>query len=305
MVVVPLLVRETVVGVITLIATKFDHRYTEAALSTARDLAAHAALAIDNARLYERAQEAIRGREDILSFVSHDLRNPLMGIELTTETILRSPPQGEERRKGWRQIERIRRGVQHMRRMTEDLLDMGSLDAGQLALSFAPHDVKGLFSDAAHMLAPLAAEKHLTLRFDVDGDGLFVRCDRDPVLRVLSNLIGNAIKFTPANGTITVTGRHLNKQALLSVTDEGPGILPSLRPHIFDRFWQGDGDAPKGRGLGLFIAKGLVEAHGGTLSVEGAEGTGATFSFTLPLASASVDEPHRDAVPPPVAPPEW
>jgi len=286
LIVVPLIVRETAIGVITLVSLGSDRRYTDATLSTARDLAAHAALAIDNARLYERAQEAISAREDVLSFVSHDLRNPLMGIQLTTEMILRSPPEGGERRKGWRQLERIRGGVRQMRRMIEDLLDISSLDSGRLTLVLAPHDVRRLLEDSTTLLGPLAVDKKLTLSFDVDGD-VFVRCDRDRVMQVLSNLIGNAIKFTPPEGKITVTGRRVGAQALMTVSDTGPGIPPDLRPYIFDRFWRGHDDAHNGRGLGLFIAKGLVEAHGGALWIDDATESGAKFSFTLPLASGS------------------
>jgi PAS domain S-box-containing protein len=286
-VIVPLVVRAAAFGAITLVVTGSDRRHTDATLSTARDLAAHAALAIDNARLYERAQEAIRARDDVLSFVSHDLRNPLMGIQLTAETILRSPPEGGERRKGWQQLERIRRGARQMQRMIEDLLDVSSLDSGRMTLACTPHDLGRLFDDAAMVLGPLAAEKNLTLRFDVEGGNLSVSCDGDRVLQVLSNLIGNAIKFTPADGTITITGRNRAGRAEVTVSDTGSGIPPNARPHIFERFWRGDAKTHKGRGLGLYIAKGLVEAHGGTLAVESVGSAGVVFSFTLPLAAAS------------------
>jgi PAS domain S-box-containing protein len=296
--VVPIVARDTALGAITLIASESARRYTDTSLSTARDLAAHAALAIDNARLYERAQQAIRAREDVLSFVSHDLRNPLMGIQLTTETMLRGVP-AEERRKGWKQLERIRRGAQQMRHMIDDLLDMASLDAGQLTVQKGVHDAHRLFDDAAAMLAPLAAEKGVALHFDVSKnhvpggvegvegvEGVIVRCDRERVIQVLSNIVGNAIKFTPAEGTVTVTARATETHGLFAVTDTGPGISPTIRPHIFERFWKGEDLTRRGRGLGLYIAKGLVEAQGGAIWVDSPVGGGSTFSFTLPLASA-------------------
>ena len=291
MMVVPIVARDTVLGAITLIAAESARRYTETSLSTARDLAAHAALAVDNARLYERAQHAIRAREDVLSFVSHDLRNPLMGIQLTTETMLRGVP-GEERRKGWKQLERIRRGAQQMRHMIDDLLDMASLDAGQLTVQVGVHDARRMFDDASAVLAPLALEKGVALQFDVPDDdgregGVIVRCDRERVIQVLSNVVGNAIKFTPPDGAVTATVRVAGAQALFAVTDTGPGISPTVRPHIFERFWKGEDLTRRGRGLGLYIAKGLVEAQGGAIWVDSPRGGGSTFSFTLPLASAA------------------
>jgi PAS domain S-box-containing protein len=292
MMVVPILVRDTVLGAITLIAAESARRYTETSLSTARDLAAHAALAVDNARLYERAQQAIRAREDVLSFVSHDLRNPLMGIQLTTETMLRGVP-GEERRKGWKQLERIRRGAQQMRHMIDDLLDMASLDAGHLTIQVGVHDARRLFDDASAMLAPLAVEKGVALQFDVPADGVLVRCDRDRVIQVLSNIVGNGIKFTPAEGSVTVTARVTGSQALFVVADTGPGISPTVRPHIFERFWKGEDLTRRGRGLGLYIAKGLVEAQGGAIWVDSPRRGGSTFSFTLPLASAAEVDSFR------------
>jgi PAS domain S-box-containing protein len=284
MMLVPLVARDRVLGVLTLITTTAGRRYSGSSLSTAHDLATHAALAIDNARLYERAQGAIRAREDVLSFVSHDLRNPLMGILLTTETLLNAV-RGEERRKGWKQLERIRRGVQQMRHMIDDLLDVASLDAGRLTIKVAACDVRRLFDEAFVTMGALAAEKTVALRFDAPADGVMVRCDRDRVVQVLSNLIGNSIKFTPSGGEIAVAASASAGRALITVTDTGPGIAPSVRPHIFDRFWQAEETARKGRGLGLYIAKGLVEAQGGAIWVDSKPDAGTTFSFTLPVPS--------------------
>ena len=284
--VVPLVARDAVLGVITLIAAESGRRYSHANLATARDLGARAAMAIDNARLFERAQQAIRSREDVLSFVSHDLRNPLMGILLTVETVLRGAPP-EERRKGWKQLERIQRGALQMRRMIDDLLDVASLDAGRLTVDVGAHDVGRLFDDALAALEPQAAAKALALRFQPPGGAVVARCDADRVLQVLSNLVGNSIKFTPAGGSITVSARAAAGQVLFTVSDTGPGIAPALRPRIFERFWQAEETARKGQGLGLYIAKGLVEAQGGTISVDSADTGGTTFSFTLPIVEAA------------------
>src|SRR6185295_8119627 len=175
MMVVPMVVREAVVGAITLIGAESGRRYSGTSLATARDLATHAALAIDNARLYERAQEAIRSREDVLSFVSHDLRNPLMGIQLTAEMLLRSARGEDERRKGWKQLERIRRGVVQMRRMIDDLLDLAGLESGTLTVDVVPHEVKKLFEETSVLFAPLVEEKGIALRVDVPPERVDVR----------------------------------------------------------------------------------------------------------------------------------
>ncbi len=285
MMIVPLVARDRVLGVFTLIAAESGRHYSGSSLSIANELATQAAVAIDNARLYERAQGAIRAREDVLSFVSHDLRNPLMGILLTTETLLNAV-HGEERRKGWKQLERIRRGVQQMRHMIDDLLDVASLDSGRLTVKLGDHDVRRLFEEMASTLAPLAAEKRIELRFDAPPDGVIMRCDRDRVIQVLSNLIGNSIKFTPNGGSVVVAASGTGTQALVTVSDSGPGIPASVRPHIFERFWQAEETARKGRGLGLYIAKGLVEAQGGAIWVDSKTDEGTTFSFTLPLTPA-------------------
>ena len=116
---------------------------------------------------------------------------------------------------------------------------------------------------------------------------MVARCDADRVLQVLSNLVGNSIKFTPAGGSITVSARAAAGQVLFAVSDTGPGIAPALRPRIFERFWQAEETARKGQGLGLYIAKGLVEAQGGTISVDSADTGGTTFSFTLPIVEAA------------------
>ena len=248
-----------------------------------------AARAIDNARLYQQAQRAIAARQDVLSFVSHDLRNPLMGILLTTETLLRAP-RGKERRKGWSQIERVRRAAEQMRHMINDLLDVASIDAGRLTIGAADHEIDCLFDDSLSILGPLAAAKGVALGYERPTSVLAARCDRDRVLQVLSNVIGNAIKFTPQGGSVTVSARPSDGKVLLAVRDTGPGISPSVRPHIFERFWQADETAHHGRGLGLFIAKGLVEAQGGAIWVDSPATGGATFSFTLPLAHQAAAE---------------
>jgi PAS domain S-box-containing protein len=280
----PLVSRGKALGVMTFMMVDSGRRCTPALLNTARQLAAHAATAIENARLFEAAQRAIRARDDLLTFVSHDLRNPLTGIHLTTELLLRGAP-GEERRKGWAQLDRVRRSVVQMQRMIDDLLDVASVDAGRLKFEVGVHDAALLCVEAVSALAPLATDKGIVLRCDVPDDLGGVRCDRERVLQVLSNLLGNALKFTPAKGSVTLTAGRTAELVTFTVKDTGAGIPASLRDHVFERFWQAEPSARKGRGLGLYIAKGLVQAQGGALWVESPPEGGAWFSFTLPRAS--------------------
>lgn len=292
--VVPLVARDAVLGAITLVSAPAGRRDRDATLLVTRDLAGRAVMAIDNAHLIERAQQAIRAREEVLSFVSHDLRSPLMGILLTVETVLRAAP-SPERRKGWNQLDRVRRGALQMRRMIDDMLDVASLDAGQMLVDAGAHDVGRLFDDAFVALAPQAAEKALALRFEPPAAGLAVRCDRDRVVQVLSNLVGNSIRFTPPGGSITVSARAGAGHVAFAVSDTGSVISPPLRPRTFERFWPAEESARKGQGLDLYIAKGLVEAQGGTISVDSTDAGGTTFSFTLPIVAPQERDGARPA----------
>ncbi len=303
MMLVPLAARDSVLGVLTFISADSSRRFTSAALATARDLALHAATAIENARLYESARKAIRAREDVLTFVSHDLRNPLTGIYLTTELLLRGA-RGRERRKGWSQLERVRRAAQQMQRMIDDLLDVASVEAGRLNIFIGNHEARRICDEALAMLAPAAAHKGVGLELEMQDGALAVRCDRERVAQVLSNLLSNAVKFTPAGGTVTLTARRTAETATFTVVDTGPGVPKGLGGQIFERFWQAEETARKGRGLGLYIAKGLVEAQGGTIWMDSPRQRGASFSFTMPLApmadadrTVSGAKPEQDGSP--------
>ncbi len=281
---VPIASRGHVLGILTLVTSESERHLGPEQLASAIDLANRLALAIENARLYEDATRAVRAREEVLSFVSHDLKNPLMAILLTTEMLLDSAPQNE-RRRGWQQLDRIRRGVQQMRHMVEDLLDISSIDAGRLSMDMGEHPVQLVIEDALELLQPLAKDKGITLRTEVDCSDVALRCDRDRVVQVLYNLVGNALKFTPLGGEIVVVSKLAGDCAVIGVRDNGPGIPPELVPQLFQRFVQDQRTARRGRGLGLYICRGIVQAHGGTMWVETAVGAGSTFFFTIPLAS--------------------
>jgi len=282
---VPIVARREVAGVLTFISALSGRRYSSTDVAALGDLGARAAMAIENARVYAEAQRAVVARQDVLSFVSHDLKNPLMGIMLSVESMLRSAP-AEDRRRSAGQLQRIARAAQQMRRMIEDLLDMTMLETGRLKVDIDAHDLGQLLDEIAEVFTPRAAS--LGLRLELSRrPGLEVACDRQRVQQVLANLLDNALKFTPRGGRISISARKTDGAALCTVTDSGPGIPPLIRPHVFERFVQADSSGRQGRGLGLYITKGLIEAQNGAIWVDSQEGAGTSFSFTLPLTSAA------------------
>jgi signal transduction histidine kinase len=278
----PLMSSKGPVGVLTLVSMKAARRFGGTDLAVAEDLAARIGTAIERAQLYNEARLAVQARQDILSFVSHDLKNSLMSLFLNVEMLTRSAPQ-DERRRGWKQLERIHRGVTQMQRMIDDLLDVGSIESGRLAIDSREHEMGDLFKDAVELSAPLIHGKRIEIKIETPPPPFKVRCDRERMMQVFSNLIGNAVKFVPERGTIVLSAAASGASALVAVRDTGPGIPPARLPHLFQRYWQADETARKGRGLGLFITKGIVEAQGGVIWAESQVGTGSTFFITLPL----------------------
>jgi PAS domain S-box-containing protein len=223
----------------------------------------------------------LRARDDLLAMVSHDLRNPLNIIVMAATRIehLASSDVADPSR---RPARIIIKAAERMTRLVSDLLDLSKLEAGQpLPLDLETHDVVELVREAIEALAPVAQAKRITLMVE-PGPNTHVRCDGDRVQQVLSNLIGNALKFTHAGGSIAVRSRVKASEVVVSVCDTGIGIAPAQLPNIFDRYWQNDGQPERGAGLGLYIAKAIVTAHGGSIWVDSAQEVGSNFHFSLP-----------------------
>jgi signal transduction histidine kinase len=281
---VPLVTRGAMLGVLTIASGRDDLPYGPDDRALAEDLGRRAALAIDNARLYESAQRAIRAREELVAVVSHDLKSPLATIVMNTSLLRRKLPSSDESAELRRPVERIQKSADRMNRLIRDLLDLAKLDGGHVSIQPVAHDVAGLVSDALELLREEAAEKSLRLEQGIELGVERALCDRDRILQVIANLVGNAIKFTPAGGEITLRAQPWGREVLLSVRDTGPGIPEDQRSRIFERYWQAKETAHQGTGLGLSIAKALVEVHGGRIWVESEVGEGSTFFVTLPMA---------------------
>jgi signal transduction histidine kinase len=278
---VPLSARGTTFGVLSFVTAESAHRYNEDDLAFAEELARRASLAVENARLYAEAQAAVRAREDVLAFVSHDLKNPLTSIVMNATLLKRATPDGTPGEKLRKHSEMIVRAADRMNRLVHDLLDWASLRAGKLTVGGKEIDVAGLLQEATSILQPVAAMKEQTLTVESPSD-LTIVADRDRLLRVLSNLVGNALKYTPANGSIVVRATATPDELTIAVADTGPGIKADELPHVFDRYYRAKQAGAEGTGLGLAIAKGIVEAHSGRIWAESEFGKGSTFSFAIP-----------------------
>jgi signal transduction histidine kinase/DNA-binding NarL/FixJ family response regulator len=276
---VPLIAHERLMGVLLFVSSSRSYDLADAAL--AERLAWLAAMEVANARLYRSATEALRSRDRVLGVVAHDLRNPLSTIAMSAELLMEPGLTPEQQ---VRQLHVVRRSAERMDRLIQDLLDVARIESDRLYLHLEHRSPATLAREAVELNGALATARGLSMETDIAPDAGPVKVDRDRILQVLSNLIGNAIKFTPADGRIRVSLRPDEESVRFGVSDTGPGIEPEHLTQLFQPFWQARRGGSDGAGLGLAIAKGIVEAHGGRIWAESTPGRGTTFSFTLPLA---------------------
>jgi signal transduction histidine kinase len=234
-------------------------------------------------------------REHVLAVVSHDLRNPLGTILLTTALLAQPEEPGAQREELSRSVGRVQRAAERMQRLIEDLLDFASIEAGRLAIKREPQDPASMIHETLASFEGVAQKQRLRLTANVAPLLPKLECDRDRILQVLSNLVSNATNVTAEGGQITLRVEARGHDILFAVSDDGPGISQEDAEHLFERYWRSV-DAPyKGSGLGLAIAKGIVNAHGGRIWVESELGRGATFLFTIPAAHAGDRRPDETA----------
>jgi signal transduction histidine kinase len=274
----PMRLHGRAVGVITLMFTRSDRLYRDEDMGLVCDLASRAAAALQNARLYREARRAARIRDDLLAIVSHDMRTPLGVVAMQAQRL----PRMSNEPAVTAAAAMIQRATDQMGRLIGDLLDLASIERGRLSIELRPVDAVPVIAEVAAMFEEPARARDVNLLVTPPA-ALAVLADRARLMQILTNLIDNAIKFTPAGGTVQVAVAADGGNSRFTVTDDGPGVAPDQVRHLFDPFWQARDDA-RGRGLGLYIARGLVTAHGGTISVDSRPGAGTRMSFTLPLA---------------------
>lgn len=280
--VLPLTARGQLLGVIGLYREKGF--YDEQDVFLAEEIARRAALAIDNARLHDLVHVGIRARDDMIGIVSHDLRNPVNAVKMLTGVMLdreRDEPLSSE------MVEYatiIRQAAEQMDALIRDLLDVTRVEAGRLKVDARVENTEELLSDALRTLAPVAGQKAMKLKLIAPDDLPPVLADRERIAQALSNLVGNAIKFSPAGSEVLVRVEVREREVVFSVTDRGMGMTTEQLLHAFDRFWQSSRTDRQGAGLGLAITKGIIEAHNGRIWAESRPGDGSTFHFTLPIA---------------------
>jgi len=231
------------------------------------------------------------------SNVSHELRTPLTAIKGAVDLVLREVA-GPLTDKQTHYLTRVRSNTQQLTGLINDVLDLSKIESGSSEVKPSRISLSSLVHEIIETLRPVAAEKIITVNAIIPEPSMFVWADPNKINEVLMNLIGNAIKFTPASGTVTVsTSINGKKNVQISVSDTGPGVLPSERKKIFDKFYQiaeVGGAKPKGTGLGLAICKALVELHGGNIWVESEMKSGSTFKFTLPAYAPEHSQFNED-----------
>ncbi|WP_224242758.1 ATP-binding protein [Hyalangium gracile] len=229
-----------------------------------------------------RSDEGLVTREQILEMVNHDLFSLLGGIALQADLLLQNAAEDAVGRKTATAARYIQRFTAGMKRLIGDLVDVASLDAGKLRVTPVQQDATELVRESVEAFLPLARAQGLALEARTGEKKVMAKLDHDRVLQVLANLLSNAIKFTPKGGRISIRVEPAAQGVLFSVTDTGSGIPSEQLEAVFERYWQAHNGGPRGLGLGLYISKGIVDAHGGRIWVESQPGKGSTFSFTIP-----------------------
>jgi len=297
MLVLPLSVGGRALGALSLVSADAE-AFGRDARELAEKFVARASLALENARLYRAAQRASRARDEVLGVVSHDLRNPLSAIAMCARVLRESPPTDDTERETL--LATIARSAEWMDRLIRDLLDAVSIEAGRLSLDLREEEVGPIIEGALTLFAVEAADRGISIVREIAPSLPEVRADAERVVQVLGNLLRNALKFTPDGGRVTVRAEHRGDDVQITVADTGIGMSREVQTRVFERYWSAGGgqlgvrgtasDAggrPRGSGagLGLAIARSIIDAHGGRIWVESTPGEGSTFTFVIPVAS--------------------
>jgi PAS domain S-box-containing protein len=282
----PLIAENETLGALVLLNSRASGRqFREGDVVRARTLGDLASLALRRVRLMEqereakeKAEAAVQVRDETLGIVSHDLRNPLTTIALSADLLRDATPAEQPEL-----VDTIRKSARQMQRLIQDLLDVARVEAGGLAVSTSVIDPESLVREVCAQQEPLAEQKNLRLACEMRTPLPRICADHDRLVQVLGNLIGNAVKFTPERGSITIEAKQRDSQVHFVVRDTGPGIPEKDLKNVFTPYWQAKKTAHMGAGLGLAIVRGIIAAHGGQVWAENAPGGGAMFTFTIPV----------------------
>ena len=284
--IVPLIAGDKIVGSLMFLSTRPERHYSLDDLNLAEDLTRRASLAINNARLYNEAQQALRVRDQFLSIAAHELKTPITSIMGTAQLLQRSAErEGSANPRDIRRLQLLNDQTRRLNRLLDSLLNLSRLEAGQLTIDQNEVDIVTLSQRTTEEIR-IALESH-TIEFFSEEDSILIAGDELRLEQVLQNLLQNAIKYSPDGGTVRVEVRRLNDmQATISVSDQGMGIPSEAIPLLFSRFYRAESPSAKqisGIGLGLYVVKEIVTMHGGAIEVASTEGKGSTFTFRLPL----------------------
>ncbi|MGC8781620.1 MAG: sensor histidine kinase, partial [Anaerolineae bacterium] len=254
--------------------------------------------AIQKNRSEEAERRLAQMKDDFIATVSHELRTPLFALQGFLDLLRRNKVHDEKTRQEF--LETAAQNAQRLARLVNDLLDITRLESGQIRLEPEPIEVGELIAETLDSLASLAADKQISLTWSLAEPTIEIVADRNRLRQVLVNLVGNAVKFSEPHQTVTVTAGRTDGKVRIAVIDQGPGIAPQDLPRLFSKFFQAEKPFTRsagGAGLGLYISKQIVEAHGGEIGVESKLGEGSTFFFILPIApsdnGASTPAAHR------------
>lgn len=234
-------------------------------------------------RAERAAQEALAARDHVLEVVAHDLRNPVGAILLRTAGLLEGGAR-KDRLAIRNNAEAIERNARRMQRLIDDIADFASIESGRLSIHRVATDPVALLREVGATFDPLVSQHRIAFGVRFAGQLRPILCDSQRICQVLTNLVTNALKATPDGGAITMHVEALSEAVVFRVIDNGRGIGPDELPHLFERYWRSESSKHRGSGLGLSIAKAIVEGHGGTLWAESTLGKGSRFSFTIPFA---------------------
>jgi len=285
-IVAPIATRHRLLGTISFLRTSSGPRFDEKTVEVLGELSHRTSLAVENAILFAEAKRAVRARDDVLAIVSHDLRNLVTANRMSVELLARALPE-ELKKLVKRALATALRSSEQMKLLIDDLQDLSRIRAGIFSVMPTDAEIGSLLEEATTLVEPLAGERSCIVETESPTPEAKISCDRSRVLQVFSNLLGNAIKFCPSGSAVQLRAIPLEEEIQFTIQDHGPGIPREDLERIFEPYWSGKNHRAIGSGLGLFISKAIIEAHGGRIWIESKQGVGTRVSFTLPMAKTT------------------